>query len=330
MKNLQEEIRQAKLRLPLLQLMQRLGFQAHAKKSALCPFHEDQRESFSVFQDKGGKSFWKCHAGCGAGDEITFIEKAKGLSRSEACKEFIRLAGFIPCAHVLKVETKLRQLSLPEMWTGGIRDWQQLAALRGVSVEAVKMTVERGLLWFGKVCGIESWLIADKERINVQGRRMDGEEYPAYGELAARKAHTIKGSKQTWPIGILESQSSQFIALVEGGGDLLAAFHFAWCESREDEIAPVAMLGASNSIPVEVLPFFKKKRVRIFPHLDEAGQKAAQRWTSQLEEIGVIVDCFDFRNILRIDGKPVKDLNDLALLNADGFENDPELAEVMP
>ena len=44
------DIAEAKRRLPLPVMMNQLGDGEHAKRSALCPFHEDHRESFSVFQ----------------------------------------------------------------------------------------------------------------------------------------------------------------------------------------------------------------------------------------------------------------------------------------
>src|SRR5262249_60293281 len=60
----------------------------HAKRSARCPFHDDQHNSFSVWRSEAGQWFWKCHAGCGEGDEITLLQKAKAISTTEAIKLF--------------------------------------------------------------------------------------------------------------------------------------------------------------------------------------------------------------------------------------------------
>jgi hypothetical protein len=87
------EIAQAKRRLPLPALMGRVGLGGHAKKSALCPFHDDKQNSFSVWPNEAGLWFWKCHAGCGAGDEITFLEKHHGISNGDATKLFLEMAG---------------------------------------------------------------------------------------------------------------------------------------------------------------------------------------------------------------------------------------------
>ena len=93
---LREKLDQAKARLPLPDLMSELGYdQRHIDKAALCPFHSDEHKSFSVFHSKNGKGWqWKCHAGCGHGDEIAFLVKHFGISRREAIKRYLQMAGF--------------------------------------------------------------------------------------------------------------------------------------------------------------------------------------------------------------------------------------------
>src|SRR5437870_796998 len=72
--------------LALPQLMQKLGYREHAKRRARCPFHRpDRKPSFSVFEIDGNW-FWKCHADCGEGDEIDFIENALSLSNGDATR----------------------------------------------------------------------------------------------------------------------------------------------------------------------------------------------------------------------------------------------------
>jgi hypothetical protein len=72
---------EAKEKLPLPVLMNQLALGQHARRSARCPFHEDKRNSFSIWR-KDGLWFWKCHAGCGAGDEINLLELHKGIPRA--------------------------------------------------------------------------------------------------------------------------------------------------------------------------------------------------------------------------------------------------------
>jgi hypothetical protein len=59
------------------------------------------------------------------------------------------------------------------------------------------------------------------------------------------------------------------------------------------------------------LTVLEEKRIRIFPHQDEAGKRALWRWTGQLIGAGAKVDAFDFNGLRRADGSPVEDLNDL-------------------
>ena len=95
---LREKINEAKRRLPLPRLLEKLGLAAHAKKSAHCPFpgHDDENPSFSVFQGEGGFWHYKCFAGCGEGDEIILLRKLKGLSVTDAISLYLETAGFPP------------------------------------------------------------------------------------------------------------------------------------------------------------------------------------------------------------------------------------------
>ena len=87
------------------------------------------------------------------------------------------------------------------------------------------------------------------------------------------------------------------------------------------------MLGASLSIPEDALPLFAGKRVRIFGHADDAGRKAAQRWATQLQSVGVDVDAFNFAGLVQVSGSPIKDLNDALFADAKSFA---ELERIMP
>jgi CHC2 zinc finger len=91
---LRTKIDKAKQLLPMPSLMRRLGYdEKHIGKTALCPFHGDQHPSFSVFQ-KNGAWFHRCFVGCSSGDEITFLVKHFGISRREAIKHYLEMAGF--------------------------------------------------------------------------------------------------------------------------------------------------------------------------------------------------------------------------------------------
>jgi len=88
------DITEAKRKLPLPALMLQLGLpEKHTGKNALCPFHDDHNKSFSCYQNDKGEWRWKCHT-CNIGaDEIDFLQHYEKLSKGDAIKRFLDLAG---------------------------------------------------------------------------------------------------------------------------------------------------------------------------------------------------------------------------------------------
>lgn len=190
-----------------------------------------------------------------------------------------------------------------------------LATLRGLFLDGVRLAYGRGLLRFGIFRTRPAWFILDASQRVIQARRLDGQPW-AQGV----KAWTLPGSQAAWPVGIGEAKEFSAIALCEGGPDLLAVCAFILAEGRERDVAPVTMLGGCARIHTDALPHFTGKRVRIFAHLDETGDTAANRWAEQLADAGATVDAFSLAGLRRTDGEPIKDLCDLAAIHADDFE----------
>jgi hypothetical protein len=190
------------------------------------------------------------------------------------------------------------QVKLPPLTEGTPEQHAALSTLRGVSPEAVAVAVQRGLLRFGEHFRKPAWFIVDGERI-ATARRLDGKEW-----WEGVKAPFLPGSQARWPVGIEAAKDFPCVALVEGGPDLLAAFHLILAQGRAGDIAPVAMMSAAPLIHLEALPLFRGKRVRLFPHSDDAGLKSCERWAGQLAYAGAVVDAFSL-------GSLAKDLNEL-------------------
>jgi hypothetical protein len=207
-----------------------------------------------------------------------------------------------------------RQLASPNLalTAGTAADFAALAKLRGISADAVALASERGLLRFGEHRHRPAWFILDASGRVAQARRLDGRNW--FGDV---KALNLASSQAAWPVGIQEAAPFPLVALCEGGPDLLAAYHLILREQRQADCAPVAMLGANPPIHPAALPLFAGKRVRIFGHDDLAGEQAVVRWATQLVEVGADVDGFRFSGLVRTDGQPVKDLNDLARVVTD-------------
>jgi hypothetical protein len=85
-------LEEAKQRLPLPELMAKLGFAENARKSARCPFHDDRNNSFSVFQRPNGEWAWNCFAGCGGGDEAAFLARVESITNADGCRKLIELS----------------------------------------------------------------------------------------------------------------------------------------------------------------------------------------------------------------------------------------------
>lgn len=317
-----------------------------AKFVTLCPFHSEKTASCYVTPDTGR---FKCF-GCGAaGTVIDYHALKRGISSAESIKELAARLGDSPAesptARHVTVRPPAQQLEgaralprLPDLKRGTPAELRALAAVRVVSVESVQLASERGFIYFCELADgpemASAWVLTDGTRRNAQARRLDGARWQyqwnddAKDWLLAepdrrKKVRGFTGNQASWPLGIEEAQAFASIAIVEGV-DLLAAFHFLHAESREDHVAPVAILGASNRIPADALNLFAGKRIRIFAHSDAnyAGMRAAAQWQKQLESPAAHIDAVDFRGAFKSDGKPVKDLNDLASIDPDSFESE--------
>ena len=313
------KLTEAKQRLTIHDLWRHFGFEGEPSKSCRCPLHEDKGPSFSVTADG---ALWNCFAGCGGGDVVDFFTLASGLPHAQACRAFIALAGGSPMPTAPRpprpktADVEAEQAEKRKTWPPFESPFDhehamgELAKLRHVSLDGVKLAAARGLLYFAGWKDKPAFIVTDAARVNAQARRMDGRQW----EGIAAKAQTLPGSRAAWPVGARESLAMPFVLLCEGV-DILAAHHFIHAHGRTADTAAVAMLGASNTIPADALPLFARKRVRVMAHADEAGRVAAAKWTAQLETVGATVDAADFTGLLMADGTPAKDLNDLTRID---------------
>ena len=206
------------------------------------------------------------------------------------------------------------RLMVPETWA-----LEAIMKVRGISIEGLKLAVERGILCAGYHHDLPCWFVTDERRIAAQARRIDGQRFFSADGL---KAVSLTGTVGGWPIGAAAIRSEhRSVIFCEGGPDLLAAHAFIWAEGREHDAAAVAMLGASSPIANEALELFRGRRVRFVVHADTAGAKGLARWGPQLRGIAASRDSICFKGLHRADGEYVKDLNDALLVDADTFEN---------
>jgi hypothetical protein len=331
-------IADAKHRLNITALWPMLGFPGEPARKCRSPFREDRNPSFEVSVDPSdGLEKWKDWSTGEHGDALDFLAKARGQTIKEARREFLALAGHgqattaIPTLRCKGPEPSTKTSSRrPPIHPGNFRigtkaELVALSRLRSVSVEGLEIASTAGLLRFGRCQGHLCWTVLDSTLRLAQSRRLDGGTFEG-----GRKSHTWKGSEQAWPLNCQSLGSHDKAALVEGGPDMLAAFGCAYAEGKETSFAIVGILGASLSIPDDALALFAGKQVKLFPHADDAGAQAAERWWTQLESVGAILSWFDFNGLTQESGEPVKDFNDLCQISHQDFESKRELWEVLP
>jgi CHC2 zinc finger len=311
------EIESAKARLTIPDLWSKFNLPGKPSKQCRSPFREDKNPSFGIYAE--GRKFKDLASGA-HGDAIQFLAMIKGITNREAFPLFLEMAkGYSPSeepASNSRQEKETQRPDLSRLRKGSPEELARIAESRGLDIRAVERAQELGTLRVGELFGLPSWVLTDASGICAEGRRINRQPYPENSKLPERKAHCLKWSKKSWPVGILppagKCEAFNVIALVEGGPDYLAALHFMLRQNRTD-ILPVAMLGGGVALQEDGLALFHGHRVRIYPHNDGGnGLRAARGWAEQLRLVGCKVDRFNFEGLLRADGEPVKDLNDAA------------------
>lgn len=315
-------LERAKQQLGIPELWERRGWPGKPGRTCPVPYREDRKPSGSVFRD--GLLFHDFATGETL-DAPALLAKVEDLSMAEACRRFLGLAGVQPDAAADNAPTRpprrasadiRTKPTLPPLRQPTADEIEAIAEQRGIRPGGCELARLLGLLHVASWHGLPVWAIADKTRWSCQYRRLDGRPFEIRGG-ATTKTITAKGSWASWPVGVAEAaeRGVQRAILCEGGTDFLAGFSLVWEEKAEAAVQPVAMLGAGGSIPDEALPHFRAiGEVLIVPDLDKAGAAAAARWEQQLLEAGVAASCLDLGGLYRRDNRPVKDLNDVCLM----------------
>jgi hypothetical protein len=258
------------------------------------PWRQDRNPSFSVF-DQGRK--WKDHATDDHGDAVDFLSKALDIPAQESVRRFVEMAGGgyrVPAPRPKLAPAPMREdtddkrrkrAAWPAMELSTEEELEAVAKLRRLPVEGPQWAAIDSTLRMATVDGLRCWIIRSTCGKNAQARRLDGQ---TLGENL--KAKTLPGSIATLPVGNYHDTRWPAVALVEGGPDVLAAYAGIYRLGLLDTVAVCGMLGASMRPPFGVVATMKGRRVRIFQHNDEAGQKAADGWARLIHNAGGTVD----------------------------------------
>jgi hypothetical protein len=267
-------IAEAKHRLPLPALLHREGLGDHAKKSARCPLHDDRRNSFSIYRNDGNEWRWKCFARCGSGDEITFLELHRGISRSDATKLFLDMAGVNGSTQkACSASPGVRQRVIAAAKgreSGSSFDWQKcvdafteehqkhLADWRGYSLEFCSWLHEQRLV--GLHDGCIAFPVHDRAGnvVAAHCRKKDGSWF-----------YYPQGAKVR-PLVIGESLPGDTVHIFESQWD---AFAFMAVSGERHGI--IVTRGASNgALVADVIP--DRATVYVWPQNDAPGEKWAK------------------------------------------------------
>jgi hypothetical protein len=274
-------IAQAKQRLPLPALMALCGHGERAQKSARCMFHEDSHNSFSAYQRQDGTWAWKCHAGCGGGDEVDWLAKLRGQSNSDACREHIRLAG------VSAPQTPGRPES-PFDWQQCVSDFTpehaaRFAKWRSLSPEFVAWLRGRHLI--GQFRNHLAFPVhaaggaVVRAHVRAVKSQPDGTENVFW-------FYTPKGPGL--PLVIGDPRAAKTIWAFESQFDMFAALDLVgWHKSPDDlrDFAATATRGAASGKCIAGL-FSPDATLVLFPQNDpprpDCTQTPAQKWTNDV------------------------------------------------
>jgi CHC2 zinc finger/Toprim-like len=287
----------------------------------LCPFHSEKTPSFTVFPDNRARCF-----GCGWHGDVVDLELALAGGSLLSAAARIGGSGVIePRSAAPKPAEK--KIWLPDLEVPTENDLFRLSESRSIAVEPLRIAVERGFLWcFDDALNGRCWAYTDQSRRCAIRRRLDNQLF-LLANGNETKAAACPGSDMKSPLGYHEAQSYHCIAVQEGGPNSLAAIAHAWASGVEGKVAPICMPSANSDFTPASLRYLQGKRVRIFTDNDACGKEAARRWAAQLRTAGVVVDGYSFEGLNQSDGSPVKDLNDLARVDADCWEQYHEVIE---
>lgn len=245
------DIAEAKSKLPLPGLLHSLGLGDHAAKSARCPFHDDRRNSFSIWR-KNGAWFWKCHTGCGHGDEINFLELHNGISRRDATKLFLEIAGVAQrkSSKSFNWQAHVDALSDTHLERLGNERWYSRAFCSSIHDDKKLVGLHNGNFAFP---------VGNGSVVGAHVRQDDGSWF-----------FTPKGIKVA-PLVIGDLATAKQVHLFESQFDMFA-FADRTDLYREKSAAFVCTRGASNGALVKgLLP--ASVSVCAWPQNDKAGEK---------------------------------------------------------
>lgn len=276
-----EKTTEIKARLTIFDVSKRLDIGLRGQNGIYhSPFRDDKKPSFSISKD--GK-FFNDFATGDKGDIFTFYRIATGADFKTTFNRLADFAGikktdyprFLRRQRLRSTKEVIDSISLkpkiPHLtWNEAYA--RKLEALRGYSLEAQEIAFKRCVFGFCEYRGLPAWIVTDGAGRTAQARRVDGLKWA--DSNVGHKAETLKNSNCSIPAGLEAIKDFKIVAICEGSSDFLASFHFAYINDCENEIAPLAILGATQDISLRALNALKDKLVIVFSRCRRSRQES--------------------------------------------------------
>ena len=271
-------IEEARQRLPLPDLMAKLGLGDYAKSKSKSPFRDEKNASFGIY-NTNGRWRWKDHGTGEGGDEIDFLAKLENKSNHDAMLAYAELAGMPiqnnrPEPARFKIKASTPTTSDWSKYKAAATDefLHKLAEQRGVSFNIMKTARDNDILG------------------------ADGDQ-PAFKSGDGAHVKCAGGGWRFEPKGtqnvplIFGDQNSKNVYFFESQWDLLAIADMigeSW-----NTVLWVASRGASNGKCIEAIA--EDRKVYAFPQNDtpkKDGKIPSEAWMQDAASV-----C---KNILRV------------------------------
>lgn len=281
-----------KERAPLRPLCGALGIALGADDYAICPFHEDRRPSFYIWDGEDGSERWWCQP-CGfGGDQIALIRKLRNLSFAEALLELVRIADDLP-----EHTPAPRRARDPE---GDYRELVETVAsamerakqpeLDGyISLYAVRYVIESDgrpddrFIWDAHLRGL-GWGVDDIGRVIFPYWTPDGQLVGAKKRAPDGSRSAVYGSRFPNLYLAWQPRVHPAVVLTEGETDGgWATFHAARVGVDVRGIPRGAGAPADEEFVRDLMEW---ETVYLGLDPDPAGERATARWLAALTEAG--------------------------------------------
>jgi len=307
-------IEEARQRLPLPELMAKLGLGDYAKSKSKSPFRDEKTPSFGIY-NLDGRWRWKDHGTGEGGDEIDFLAKLENKSNHDAMLAYAELAG-------MPIQNNRSEPARFKLKTPTASDWSKYKA--AATDDFLRSLAEQRSLSF-----------------NIMKTARDHDILGASGDQPAFKAGDgahVRCDNGAWRF---EPKGTQNVPLVFGDQNSKNVYFF---ESQWDLLAIadklgddwssvlwVASRGASNGKCIA--QFSQDRHVYAFPQNDEPkkdGKIPSEIWMQD-----AISSC---KTILRVrtpsnfkdanDWVEAKDTNKKTIVSAIKNATDPSMVGV--